>query len=143
MKFYINELKEKPSIDFTYDYSKEIESTDEILAIEPAKIHAELKFLAGELHFDFTVDVNMVLACSKTLKPVPYQMHFKDLIIFGESIDADFPLTNPLEIPEIIYGYIVSEKPYTIYHPDADHVSFEQEKRRHPAFADLDKIVKK
>jgi uncharacterized protein len=37
----------------------------------------------------------------------------------------------------------LSEKPYTIYHPDADKTLFEKEKSPHPAFADLDKIVKK
>jgi hypothetical protein len=84
------------------------------------------------------VDVQMELACSKTMKPVPYHMQFDADIVFGSSEDAEYPLTDPLELSDIIFGYIISEKPYTIYHPDAEKTSFDPEKSPHPAFADLD-----
>jgi uncharacterized metal-binding protein YceD (DUF177 family) len=143
MKFLLNDLKEKTSIEFTYDYSKDIQSIVDILSIEPAKIQAKITYKLGYLMLQITVDVNMELACSLTLKPVPYTMHFEDSIVFGDTEEADYPLTDPLELAEIIFGYIISEKPYTIYHPDADKTLFEKEKSPHPAFADLDKIVKK
>ncbi|MBU1141890.1 MAG: hypothetical protein KKG64_05130 [Firmicutes bacterium] len=143
MKFSLHELKEKTSIELTYDYSKEIESIVDILSIQPAQIVCNFDFVSGELLMDVTVDVKMELACSKTLKPVPYEMNFNEKIIFGNTYEADYPLTNPLELTEIIFGYILSEKPYTIYHPDAKDTLFEKEKSPHPAFVDLDKIVKK
>ena len=143
MKFPLHELKEKTSLDLTYDFSKEIEDVVDMLSIEPAHILCDLKFVSGELLMHITVEVNMELACSKTLKPVNYHMSFSDEIIFGNTKDADYPLSDPLELTDIIFGYIVSEKPYTIYHPDAKDVLFEKEKSPHPAFADLDKIVKK
>lgn len=143
MKFLLNDLKEKTSLEFTYDYSQDIQSILDILYIDLAHIQAQIYYKSGVLILNITVDVNMELACSLTLKPVPYQMHLEDVIIFGDTEDADFPLTDPIELAEIIFGYIVSEKPYTIYHPDADKTLFEKEKSPHPAFADLDKNVKK
>jgi uncharacterized metal-binding protein YceD (DUF177 family) len=143
MKYSIHELKEKTSIDLVIDYSKMIKDSVEVLSIEPAKIKADIFFNHDELTMNIHVDVNMELACSKTLKPVPYEMSFDEVIIFGNTDEADFPLEDPLELEDIIFGYILSEKPYTIYHPDANETSFEKEKSPHPAFADLDKIVKK
>jgi len=143
MKIALHELKEKTSIELTYDYSNEIQKTLDMLSIEPAKINCEFEFVSGELFMKISVSVHMELACSKTLKPVPYLLEFDADIIFGSSLEADYPLTDPLELTDIIFGYIVSEKPYTIYHPDAENTFFEKEKSPHPAFADLDKIVKK
>ncbi len=143
MKIALHELKEKTSIELTYDYSNEIENIVDILAIKPALITCELNFVSGELFMNISVQVDMDLACSKTLKPVPYSMDFDAEIIFGTSLEADYPLEDPLELTDIIFGYILSEKPFTIYHPDANDILFEKEKSPHPAFAELDKIVKK
>ncbi len=143
MKFALRELKEKTSIELTYDYSNEIEKTVDILSIKPADISCDFNFVSGELFMNIFVSVVMELACSKTLKPVPYLLEFDADIAFGSSLEADYPLTDPLELTDIIFGYILSEKPYTIYHPDANDILFEKKKGPHPAFADLDKIVKK
>ena len=143
MKIALHELKEKTSIELNYDYSDEIKRTVDILSIQPAEISCEFNFESDELYMNISVSVDMELACSKTLKPVPYLLEFDADIIFGSSLAADYPLTDPLELTDIIFGYIVSEKPYTIYHPDAENILFEKEKSPHPAFADLDKNVKK
>ena len=143
MKIALHELKEKTSIELKHDYSEEIKKTVDILSIQPADISCEINFVEEQLFMNVSVSVNMELACSKTLKPVPYLLEFDADIIFGSSLAADYPLTDPLELTDIIFGYIVSEKPYTIYHPDAENILFEKEKSPHPAFADLDKNVKK
>ena len=142
MNIFLHELKEKTSIEYTFDYQQKIGSVVDILSIEPAKVKGDVIFNQGELNLDLTVDVNMELACSKTLKPVFYHLTFDAYIVFGDGEDADFPLSDPIEISDIIFGYIVSEKPYTIYHPDADQTTFEKERSPHPAFADLDKTFK-
>jgi uncharacterized metal-binding protein YceD (DUF177 family) len=90
MKFSLNELKEHTSINFIYDYSKEISAVIDILSIEPAKINGEIYYGHNELKLDISVDVNMELACSKTLKPVPYEMHFDAEILFSDTLEADF-----------------------------------------------------
>lgn len=143
MKILLHEIKEKASLDFTYDYHKEIEHIEDILKIEPAIIHVDIFFDNESLVLNFNVKVDMELACSKTLKPVPYHMNISEKVIFGEHDEADFILTNEIELSDIIFGYIISEKPYTIYHPDAKELLFEKEKSPHPAFADLDKLLKK
>lgn len=143
MKILLHEIKDKASLDFTYDYHKEIEPMEDILSIKPAIIHVDIRFKDNSLILNFNMNVDMVLACSKTLKPVPYHMDINENIIFGEQEDADYVLTNEIEVSDIIFGYIISEKPYTIYHPDAKELLFEEEKSPHPAFADLDKLLKK
>jgi uncharacterized protein len=143
MKIILHEIKEKASLDFTYDYHKEIEHIEDILSIKPANIHVDINFDDDSLILDFNVKVDMELACSKTLKPIPYHMDISENVIFGNQEDADFILTNEIELSDIIFGYIISEKPYTIYHPDAKELLFEEEKSPHPAFADLDKLLKK
>jgi uncharacterized protein len=143
MKLKLSDLKEKTSFSFVQDYTPSLDDVPDILSIEPAHIDCVLQMKTDELLATIHVDVKMDLACSKTLKPVPYHMIFDADIIFGSSEDAEYPLSDPLELSDIIFGYIISEKPYTIYHPDADKTSFDKEKSPHPAFADLDKIVKK
>jgi uncharacterized protein len=143
MTFSIHQLKEVSKLDFTYDYKHHLKHVIDILDIGPAHITCELKWIQDELVMDVHIDVNMVLACSKTLKPVPYVMKMDEQIIFGPTEDSDYPLTDPLELTDILFGYIVSEKPFTIYHPDAMNTSFEKERSPHPAFADLDKTFKK
>jgi len=143
MKIILHEIKEKASLDFTYDYQKEIDSIEDILSIKPAIIHVDVNFQDDTLILNIDVSVDMELACSKTLKPVQYHMDIKEEVIFGDHEEADFILTNEIELSDIIFGYIISEKPYTIYHPDAKELLFEKEKSPHPAFADLDKLLKK
>ena len=143
MKYSIHELKEKTSIHLSYDYSEQIKEIIDIISIDLATITANVTYKQGELILDTHVEVPMVLACSKTLKPVNHQLVFDANIVFSNDEDSDFPLEDPIELTDIIFGYIVSEKPYTIYHPDAKDTSFEPERSPHPAFADLDKIVKK
>ncbi len=143
MKFTIHELKEKALLEFTHDYTNHLKNTVDILKIEPANIKCTNQWIENELYMKVQLDVNMDLACAITLKPVPYEMHLECEIVFGDSEDADFLLTDPLELTDILFGYIVSEKPYTIYHPDADKTSFDEKRSPHPAFADLDKTFKK
>lgn len=143
MKISIHELKDVTSIEFDVDYSKQIESIIDFISIKPAHIKGSIRMIEHEVVCDVHIDVETVLACSKTLKPVKYPMNFDAEIIFGDSEEADFPLSETLDLAEIIFGYIISEKPFTIYHPDASETSFEREKSPHPAFADLDKLLKK
>ena len=143
MKFTIHELREQASLNFTYDYRNHLKNTVDMLSIEPANINISNQWIDDELLMNVVLDVNMELACAKTLKPVPYAMHLECEIVFGDSEDCDFKLTDPIELTDILFGYIMSEKPYTIYHPDADKTSFDEERSPHPAFADLDMTFKK
>ena len=100
----------------------------DILSIQPASIYIDVNVIEKEIILSLSVKVDMELACAKTLKPVFYHMEIEEEVIFGDSEHADFIITNEIEISDIIFGYIISEKPYTIYHPDAKR-SFLKRKR--------------
>jgi len=143
MKFHLNDLKDKTSIEFDYDYKEEIKKHQDILEIGIAYVKAEINSTANKLVLDVFVKVEMELACSKTLKPVPYELNFDAKVVFSNSNDGDYLLEPQLDLTSIIFGYIISEKPYTVYHLDAKDLYFEEEKSSHSAFADLDNIYKK
>ena len=142
MKITLKDLQQLSSISDTYDYHHEIEHIADILDIKPAKIYAQITWGDDDLVLDVTIDVMLTLACAKTLKPVDYPLHVNEKIIFGNHEDADFILEDPLPLKDIIFGYVMSEKPLVIYHPDAQKLTFEKQKSPHPAFADLDKFLK-
>jgi len=143
MKISLTDLKEQTSIDFTFDYSNLIKDFEDIINIELTHIQGKSTYQLGELKLNLNIRTKLDLLCSKTLKPVPYEMNFDEEIIFGETQDSDYLLDEVNNLADIIFGYIISEKPYTIYHPDAKETSFDKERSPHPAFADLDKIYKK
>lgn len=143
MKYLLHDLKETTSIDVTCDYRRHIKQVDDILDIEPARVQGDLVPSDRRITAHLTVDVRLVLACAKTLKPVPHDLHFVAEIVFGDDLDADYRLENLLDLTDVIFGYIVSEKPYNVYHQDARDAIFDQEKKPHPAFADLEKLMKK
>ncbi len=143
MKILVIDLKNEPSIDFDYHFKKEIENIDDILDIQPAKFHVDAFFNEGEMILSITGEVDLTLACAKTLKPVEHHLSLSESIVFGEKEDADYVLTDEVQISDLIFGEIIAEKPLVVYHPDAQDISFEKEKSPHPAFADLDKLFNK
>lgn len=143
MKWLLQELSDRETFDCTVDYRSYITDIEDILDIGLARVAGEVRVEGNQVIAEITVDVGLTLGCSKTLKPVAYPMHFPATIIFGTDDKADYRLEDPLDLTPIVFGYIVSEKPYTIYHPDADVDYVEDANTSHPAFADLDKIYKK
>eukprot|EP01156_Anaeramoeba_ignava_P021859 Anaeramoba_ignava/c19853_g1_i1.p3 GENE.c19853_g1_i1~~c19853_g1_i1.p3 ORF type:complete len:144 (+),score=17.91 c19853_g1_i1:2853-3284(+) len=143
MKLALKELHDKPSITRTYDYHDAIENVSDIIDIKPAHVNADIAFLNDQLTMDVKLDVELTLACAKTLKPVVYHMKANEKIVFGNDEDADFILEDPLPFQDIIFGYILSEKPLVVYHPDAQKLEFKRKKSPHPAFADLEQFLKK
>jgi uncharacterized metal-binding protein YceD (DUF177 family) len=143
MKLSLNDLKEQTSINLTVDYANNIKDFNDIMSIDLTQITGQSTYQLGELKLNLNVRTKLELLCAKTLKPVSFDMNFDTEIIFGETEESDYYLEEANDLSEIIFGYIISEKPYTIYHPDAKETSFEEERSAHPAFAELDKIYKK
>ncbi len=143
MNLLLKDLQNNPSIIRTYDYHDAIESLPEILTIAPVKVIANATFLNDSLTMDVLIEADMQLACAKTLKPVDYHLKVNEKIIFGNDIDADFILEDAIPFKDIIFGYILSEKPLVVYHPDAKKLAFKETKHPHPAFADLKQFLKK
>ncbi|MFA6800856.1 MAG: hypothetical protein WCR19_01955 [Acholeplasmataceae bacterium] len=143
MKILINDLRNNPSFDFICDYKDEIKNIDDILDIKPAKFHLDAFFNDDDMILSITGEVDMTLSCAKTLKPVDYHINLKTSIIFGSDEEADYIMTDEIELSDLVFGEIIAEKPYVVYHADAKDVHFEKEVSPHPAFADLDKLFKK
>lgn len=137
MKIDIREIKELHEVNTSVDFSEEIKDHDDIISIEPCYVKGTLEFEYEELFVNLDIDVKLVLASSRSLTPVDYQLQFRLDLIFGESEDADFVLTEEILLGEIIYGHILLEKPLTIYLDDELEEDDEKPKKVHPAFKDL------
>jgi len=143
MKKLFDEFRDEPSKDFVIDYNNEIKNIDDILKIQPAHFHIDAFFENEDLILSVIGNVDLTLACAKTLKPVEQSIHIKTSIVIADHEEADFMLDEDIELHDILFGTIIAEKPYVVYHPDAKELSFEEKKSPHPAFADLDKLFEK
>ena len=54
----------------------------------------------------------------------------------------DYPLDAVIDFSEIIYANIVVEKPYVVYHEDSLNEVVEEKREVHPAFMDLEDLIK-
>lgn len=143
MNILLETLRNEPSMDFIFDYKNEIKNIDDIIAIKPANFHIDAFFENDELTLSIIGDTMLTQPCAKTLKPVDVNIHVKTTLILSRNEDADYMLEDEIDLRSILFGTIIAEKPYVVYHPDAKDVSFDKEKRPHPAFADLDKLFEK
>ena len=91
----------------------------DILDIKPFEVTYEIIQKHDQTILQVEGDVDLILACSKTLKPVDYDLSFKAEVTFGNLDECDFIYTNTINLNDILLGIIVSEKPYVIYHQDA------------------------
>lgn len=139
MKIYPNHLKETKIIQETIDFTTHIQTQSDLLDIAPTHVTGTIDFEDPYIVGKFNIQTVLVMACAKTLKPVDVPLDFDIELVFGSGDDAEYPITHPLDFTDIIFGQILSEKPYTVYHPDAKDISFEEKKAPHPAFQDLDK----
>ncbi|MFU8793088.1 MAG: YceD family protein [Acholeplasmataceae bacterium] len=139
MKIYLWQVQDQALLTETIDFSTQIKNQIDIISIKPTKVTGSFQLQADDVLSTLHVSTTLDMACAKTLKPVKVSLDFELDLIFGSSDDADYPLLFPLELDDIIFGHILLEKPYTVYHPDADDISFEEERSPHPAFKDLDK----
>jgi uncharacterized metal-binding protein YceD (DUF177 family) len=139
MKFYLQNLKDTTVVDETIDFSNHIQHQVDLLKIAPTRVTGNFRSEGEYIVGRFNIKTLLVMACAKTLKPVDVPLDFDTELVFGSGNDAEYPITQPLDLTDIIFGQILSEKPYTVYHLDAQNISFEEKKGPHPAFQDLDK----
>ena len=131
-------IKDKLNIDKTYDFDKYIKDRNDIIEIKPCHIKGTLKYETNDvLVGNFQVNCDMILASSRSLKPVDHKLEFELDLIFGDNKDADFSLDTKINLSEIIYGHILSEKPLTIYLEDELEETIETKRKVNPAFEKL------
>lgn len=139
MKIYLWQAKDQQVIKEVIDFRTHIKKHDDIISIMPTKVTGTFKTEGDDVQAILEIKTTLDMACAKTLKPVRVSLDFTLDLIFGSTDQSDYPLQFPLELDDIIFGHILLEKPYTVYHPDADDISFEEQRSPHPAFKDLDK----
>lgn len=133
MIIYPNLIESSLNIDEKIDFKDKIKDNNDIIDIKECFVLGTAKWELDNLIVDLTVDCLLVLASTRTLKPIEYRLTFPLNLIFGDHEEADFVLSNEIELGEIIYGHILLEKPLTIYNED-EELLVEEEKPIHPAF---------
>ena len=91
----------------------------DILNIPTFKLNYDIIEKSNYIQLSVQANIQLDLACSKTLKPVPYEMDIDTDITFGDLDECDFIFSKTINMNDIVLGIIVSEKPYIIYHKDA------------------------
>lgn len=136
MTIYPNLILEPLKVNETLDFKEEIKTRNDIIDIKETFVTGTIMFEDDVLFANLVVDVNLVLASTRTLKPINYHLKFPLDLIFGEHEDADFILENEIPLKEIIFGHIILEKPLSIYEEDEELV-VKKKKTIHPAFESL------
>lgn len=137
MKINIGLIKGKYDIYQTLDFTNKVKSGSDILEIKPCLVSGILEFEHDQLFANLAIEVVLILASSRSLKPVNYEMKFELDLIFGDSEDADYELSQEILFDEIIYGHILLEKPLSIYLDDELEELEEDTKKVNPAFKGL------
>ncbi len=120
------------------------ETHHEVLNLDQVSIVGTLENYLNYCVIKINVKTDAVLACALTLKPVIYPLDFNAEIIFGEHPEADYVLENKvLDLEPIIFAYILSEKPYSVYSENVDRTQFEKKREINPAFSGLEDLLKK
>lgn len=135
MKIFSALINGRKTVNEEIDFSENIKNHDTILDIEKCFVNGKMYFKNEQLYTELAINVKLVLASSRSLKPIDYNLNFDLDLIFGSSKAADYELTKEIDLGEIIFGHILLEKPLAIYLDD--ETPQEIKKDINPAFKDL------
>lgn len=142
MKWSLFELEKINQINETIARYDVPEGYSDVDSISNIQVSGPVIHENSEVHILLNVKAELIMLCAFTLKEVEVMLNFQLDLIFGNSVDADYELTNPLELDDIVLGNILTEKPYRVFHKTADRSLFEPKPEVHPAFAELDELLK-
>lgn len=126
-------------VDQEIDFSSIETLHQDIEKINSCHIKGVIRRESNNFFIDFKVDVNLTLLSTRTLKPIDYEFSFPLELIIGSHEEADFALSDQIELDKIIYGHIILEKPLSIYDED-EEVYVDKTKRVNPFFEELKDI---
>ncbi|HHT55520.1 MAG TPA: hypothetical protein GX012_03045 [Acholeplasma sp.] len=136
MTIYPSLIENVLNINEKINFNHKIKDRNDIIKIEDSNIIGVAKWQDKNLLIDLNIDVELTLASTRTLKPIKHHLKFPLNLIFGDHKEADFVLTNEIDLDEIIFGHIILEKPLSIYTED-EELLVENKKTVHPAFEKL------
>lgn len=141
MKWSLFELDKLNNIN-EYIESYDIPETySDVESIKDIKVVGKVIHINGEIKLELRITADAIKLCSYTLKEIFVPVDFEFDLLFGSSNDSDYPLTNPLELDEIILGNILAELPFRVFHESADPKEFEPKPKTHPAFEELAELL--
>ena len=125
-----NNLCEKIDIDINYSFADEQLKNTEIRKLDNLNIKGYInKNVLNRIYIDITVNGQMILPCSVTLKDVPYSFEFNIKGDFDEIIEEieDFSKKseNSIDIFPIIWENILMEIPMKVVSDDAKDFKIE------------------
>ncbi len=115
-KLILNELNQSGNINFEIsNIEKDFKGFPDIKKINKAKISGWYKFVNNSLNINLDVSASILMLCSHTLDDVVVNLDTNFDFIFSNGEDGDYPLTDTIELEEIIIGNIIAEAPYNVY----------------------------
>lgn len=115
-KLILNELKQSGNINFEIcDIERDFKGFPDIKKINKAIVSGSYKFLSNSLNVNLDVNANLTMLCSYTLEDVIVSLDTNFDFIFSSDDDSDYPLTDTIDLEEIIIGNIIAEAPYNVY----------------------------
>ncbi|MDL2292221.1 hypothetical protein LJC17_01310 [Acholeplasma sp. OttesenSCG-928-E16] len=144
MKYNMVDLDDITSICEVVDYKNQAKEIDDIIDILDTTVTGSLRKISEhKVRVIANVKTILILACARSLKEVTYPLDFNLDIVLSNDEESDYPLLNPIDLTDIIFGNIVAEKPYTVFHDSTSEEDFKEEKAKNSAFSDLDKLFTK
>ncbi len=140
MKLVVKELEALTSIDAKLNLDQFIDKdASDLIALEEVAVKGKISKMDQTVVIEVIISANITQKCAISLKPVLYPFETEVEIIFSDDVSImDYKLEPEIDLDQIIFAYIMSDKPLYVYSDDADHSQFEKAKDEgHPAFKEL------
>jgi len=119
-------LLEKTKINYSPDLNPFLDNPYEIIKFIETDVNGEInKIDKNKIVLELHIKSKLILASSFSLKEVPSELEFDISISFGNTKDDDFIYQDTINLDEIIFGEIYTEKPLQVIHPSDDIEGFE------------------
>lgn len=134
MKIQTTLIEKRLDINTNLKLDHLIKEHHNIIKVDNCLVTGNFIYDLDVLKADLTVNSNLVLAETKTLEPISYDLSFDLNLIFGNSSDSDYSLDDQILLDEIIYGHILVYKPQVLYQEEPKDLDI---KKVNPAFSEL------
>ncbi len=140
MKLIVKELEALTSIDAKLNLDLYVDQdASDLEAINDVAVKGKIRKMDQTVILDVIITAQITQKCAITLKPVVYPFETEVEIIFSDDVNImDYQIEPEIDLDQIIFAYIMSDKPLYVYSEDADHSQFEEATDEgHPAFKEL------
>lgn len=140
MKLIVKDLESTTSIDVLLNLDSFVDKDHSDLdALKDVRVVGTAKHYDNTVILNISISATITQKCAITLKPVIYPFETEAEIIFSDDFDImDYKIESEIDLDQVVFAYIVSDKPQYVYAEDADHSQFEAPSTEgHSAFKEL------